>query len=70
MKYIVIMLLLRGVVLQGGSDTVQTIPRFDLSKGLNIPGIVPSNLNNNKEIKLSADNATHLIINGDSLLNE
>ena len=52
MKIFVILLLLEGIILHGSSDSVQTIPKFDLSKGLNIPGIVPGNLNNTKEVKL------------------
>ena len=45
MKKIVILIILAGLLFsQAEKDTVKKIPYFDLSKGFNIPGIIPKNL--------------------------
>ena len=45
MKKIVILIILAGLLFsQAKQDTVKKIPYFDLSKGFNIPGIIPKNM--------------------------
>ena len=45
MKKIVILIILAGLLIsQDEQDTVKKIPYFDLSKGFNIPGIIPKNM--------------------------
>ena len=45
MKKIVILIILAGLLFsQAEQDTVKKIPYFDLSKGFNIPGIIPKNM--------------------------
>jgi len=45
MKKIVILIILAGLLFsQAEKDTVKKIPYFDLSKGFNIPGIIPKNM--------------------------
>ena len=45
MKKIVILIILAGLLIsQAEQDTVKKIPYFDLSKGFNIPGIIPKNM--------------------------
>ena len=45
MKKIVILIILAGLLFsQAKKDTVKQIPYFDLSKGFNIPGIIPKNM--------------------------
>ena len=45
MKKIVILIILAGLLFnQAKQDTIQQIPYFDLSKGFNIPGIIPKNM--------------------------
>jgi len=45
MKKIVILIILAGLLFsQAEQDTVKKIPYFDLSKGFNIPGIIPKNI--------------------------
>jgi peptidyl-prolyl cis-trans isomerase B (cyclophilin B) len=45
MKKIVILIILAGLLFsQAEQDTVKKIPYFDLSKGFNIPGLIPKNM--------------------------
>ena len=44
MKKIVILILVGLLFSQAEQDTVNKIPYFDLSKGFNIPGIIPKNM--------------------------
>ena len=44
MKRIIILILTELLFSQAEQDTVKKIPYFDLSKGFNIPGIIPKNI--------------------------
>ena len=44
MKKIIILILAGLLFSQAEQDTVKKIPYFDLSKGFNIPGIIPKNM--------------------------
>ena len=44
MKNLLVFLILGSLFSQDGIDTTKKLPVFDLSKGFNIPGLIPKNI--------------------------